>query len=172
MADRVEPPNPPAAGAPASDRDPMTIERPRPAALDVVPIGPNLLATLAGFVFLMAAPWVNFQVLSILSADWILEDELAASFVLMNLQDTFVTAVVGALLFLVVGAILQTWQYQRPFPSRWPVLLAFPIVFALILPEPLVKGGSLLPGAAIGFVIALAFGVHWGMLVLLRETMD
>jgi hypothetical protein len=172
MADRVEPANPPAAGAPASDRDPFAIGRPRPAALDVVPIGPNLLATLAGFVFLMAAPWINFQVLSALSGEAIVADELAASFLLMSLHETFLTAVTGALLFLVIGAILQAWHYQRPYPWRRPMWLAFPIVFALLLPESLVKGSWVLPAAAISFVIALAFGVHWGMLILLRETMD
>jgi hypothetical protein len=172
MADRLEPASPPAAGAPASDRDPFAIDRPRPAALDVVPIGPNLLATLAGFVFLMAAPWINFQVLSVLSGEAIVEDELAASFVLMNLQETLQAAAVGALLFLVVGAILQAWHYQRPYPWRRPMWFAFPVVFALLLPESLLKGGWVLPATAISFVIALAFGVHWGMLILLRETMD
>jgi hypothetical protein len=172
MADRVEPANPPAVEVPASDRDLFPIDRQVPSVLDVVPIGPNLLATLAGFVFLMAAPWINFQVLSILSGEAIVEDELAASFVLMSLQKTFQAAAVGALLFLVVGAILQAWHYQRPFPWRRPMWLAFPIVFALLLPESLLKGGWVLPAAAISFVIALAFGVHWGMLILLRETMD
>jgi uncharacterized membrane protein YjgN (DUF898 family) len=172
MSDRVEPADPPAPQAPATDRDPFAIRRPSPSVLDVVPIGPNLLATLAGFVYLMAAPWIYFQVLDLLAPDVITEDQLAASFVLMSLQETLVMAVVGALFVLVIGVILQGWQYQRPFASRRPIQLAFPIAFALILPDSLVNGGSVLIVAAVSVAVTLAFAVHWGMLQLLRESMD
>src|SRR5262249_28476588 len=121
MADRVEPANPPAAGAPASDRHSFAIGPLIPSGLDGVPFAANLLAPRSGFVSLMAVPWFHFQVLSGLSGDAIVADDLAASFLLLSLQETFLTAVTGALLFLVTGAILQAWHYQRPYPWRRPM---------------------------------------------------
>src|SRR5437660_1734202 len=78
----------------------------------------------------------------------------------------------GALLFLVIGIILQAWQARRPFAARRPALLAFPIAWALIVPETLLRGGSLLAGAVVATAVALAFAVQWGALFLLREAMS
>jgi hypothetical protein len=113
--------------------------------------------------------------LRVLDALWeeaIGEDRVAGLFILANFEETLVIAVVGALLFLVIGAILQVWQYHRPFPSRWPVFLAFPIAWGLLVPEALLRGGSLLSGAVVGSAIALAFATQWASLVYLREALD
>ena len=79
---------------------------------------------------------------------------------------------VGSLLFLVIGTVLQAWQHHRPFPSRWPVILAFPIACVLLLPECPAARGLVFSGAVVGTVIALAFIVHWVAVRLLREAMD
>ncbi len=69
---------------------------------------------------------------------------------LADLEETLVIAVVGALLFLVIGVILQAWQYHRPFPSRWPVVLAFPIAWVLSCPRPCCAGARCSRGAVVG----------------------
>ena len=51
-------------------------------------------------------------------------------------------------------------------------MLAFPIAVGLLMPEALLRGGSVLTGAVVGVAIAVAFGVHWVALVLLREELD
>jgi hypothetical protein len=172
MADRVVPVNSTAAEEPGRSRDPVLPERTATAAGDVFPLVPNLIATIVGFVCLMAVPWICLHVLWALWEDAIGEDRIAGLFILADWEETLIIAVVGALLFLVIGAILQAWQYQRPFSSRWPALLAFPIAWGLLVPEALVRGGSLLSGAVVGSALALAFSIQWAALVYLREAMD
>jgi hypothetical protein len=147
------------------------MERPSGAG-DVIPLVPNVLSTIVGFVCLMGAPWICLHVLATLWQDAIGDDRVASLFLLASLEETLVIAVVGALLFLVIGAILQVWQYRRPFPSRWPVLLAFPILWGLLVPEALLRGGSLLSGFVVGSAIATTFGIQWATLVYLREALD
>jgi hypothetical protein len=147
-------------------------DEPAVKACYVVPIVPNLLATFAGFLALMIAPWICLQIHLAILEDAIEDDRVAALFVLASLEETAVIAVLGSLLFLVVGIILQAWQYHRPFPSRWPALLAFPIAMGLLMPEALLRGGSAVSGAVIGAALAVAFGVHWVSVVILREEMD
>ena len=50
---------------------------------------------------------------------------------------TLVVALGAALLFLVIGMVLQFWQHHKPFASWWPVVLAFPVTWGLLLPEVL-----------------------------------
>ena len=88
------------------------------------------------------------------------------------MEESFVIAVVGSLVFLVIGVILQAWQSHRPFPSRWPLIFAWPIAWVLLVPDALLRGGSVLSGVIVGAVVALAFGVYWVTLVYLRETME
>jgi hypothetical protein len=172
MVDQVDPTNSTAAENPGRDRVPVLAERRAVTVGDVFPLGPNFLATIVGFVCLVFAPWICLHVLAALWEDAIGEDRVAGLFVLANLEETLVIAIVGALLFLVIGAILQVWQYHRPFPSRWPAFLAFPITWGLLVPEALLRGGSLLSGAVVGSAIAVAFAIQWATLVCLREAMD
>ena len=172
MADQVDSANPTATGTPA--RDPGRIRAPgeRVAVGDVLPIWPNLVATFVGFLCLLATPWICLRVLATVWADAIGEDRVAGLFILATFEETLVIAAVGALLFLVIGAILQGWQYQRPFSSRWPVYLALPIAWGVFVPEALMRGGSLLAGAVVGSMLALSFGAQWATLVYVREAMD
>jgi hypothetical protein len=160
------------AGSSGHRRAPGSADRPVLTTRDIVPIGPNLLATVAGFLALMAAPWICLQVHLLLLEDAIGEDRIASIFALASPEETCIIAGVGSLLFLVIGMIVQAWQYHRPFASRWPVLLAFPIALGLLMPEAMVRGGSMLSGAIVGVVVAVAFGVQWVSLVVLREEMD
>ena len=137
-----------------------------------VPIVPNLLATLAGFIALLAAPWICLQIHQAILEDAIVDDQGAGMFVMLDLGESVIIAAGGSVLFLVVGIILQVWQYHRPFSSGWPVVLAFPIALGLLLPEALLRGGRYLTGAIVGAAIAVAFGLHWVSLVILREEMD
>lgn len=148
------------------------VDEPIIRARDILPFLPNVLATFAGFLALMAAPWICLQIHEMILEDAIVEDRFAGLFVDATLEQTAIVAVVGASLFLVIGIILQAWQYHRPFPSRWPVVLAFPIAVGLIMSETLLRGGTALTGAVVGVAIAAAFGVYWVALVLLREELD
>lgn len=171
MAEQVDPED---AEAPeGSGPDPSLLLVNRPArATDIVPIGPNLIALIVGFTCLMAAPTVCLHTLESLW-DYAIVEDPAGSFLALASWDQFlVHSLAGALLFLVIGLILQAWQHRRPFASRWPALLAFPIAWALIVPETVWRGGTLLSGAVIATAVALVFAVQWGSLVLLRETMD
>ncbi len=171
MADQARP----AEAARAEDsrraQDPLAPARPA-RARDIVPPGPNILATFVGLACLAAAPTICLHTLESLWEDAIGEDRVASYFILAPWEETLFMAVAGALLFLVIGLILQAWQHRRPFESRWPAILAFPIAWALIVPETLLRGGPLVSGAVVASAVALAFAVQWGSLVLLRETMD
>jgi hypothetical protein len=170
MVDQVQPVNSTSQETP--DRGPAPARRSPVTAGDIVPLGPNLIAAFVGFVGLSAVPWVCLHVLVAIWEDAIGDDQVAGLFILADFERTLVIAVVGALLFLVIGAILQFWQYHHPFPSRRPAFLAFPIAWGLLMPEALMRGGSLLSGAVVGTAIALAFGVQWAAVVYLREAMD
>ena len=164
--------NSPSSEMPGRDRVPAPARRPPVAAGDIFPLAPNLAAAIVGFVCLAAVPWVCLHVLAAIWEDAIGDDQVAGLFILADFEQTLVVAVVGALLFLVIGAILQFWQYHRPFPSRRPAFLAFPIAWGLLMPEALMRGGSLLSGAVVGTAIAVAFGIQWAAVVCLRETLD
>lgn len=170
-----QPPGPrePSAADPlASDRGTLPAVRPTVSAGDVVPIGPNLWATVATFAFLVAAPSICLRALEAIWEDAIGEDGVASLFVLANPEEILINAAAGALLLLLIGAILQVWQHQRPFPARWPLLLALPIAWGLIIPEALWRGGTVVSGSIVGAALALAFIIQWGIIVLLDELMD
>lgn len=172
MVDESEPARSVAHDEPRRGPEPVPAGSAAAAPWDVFPPGPNVLAALVGFVGLMCAPWVCLHILSSVWEDAIGEDQIASRFMWADFEETLVIAVVGTLVFLVIVAILQVWQYHRPFPSGWPIVLAFPIAWALLVPESLLRGGSLLSGAVVGSAIALDFGIHWAALVYLREAMD
>ena len=141
-------------------------------AAEVVPLGPNVFAVCVCFAFLMAAPWICLEIQAKFWEDTIDEDPIANRFLATSVEESLVIAVVGSLLFLVIGVILQAWQSHRPFPSRWPLIFACPIAWVLLVPDALLRGGSVLSGVIVGTVAALAFGVYWVTLVYLRETME
>ena len=79
--------------------------------------------------------------------DWIVGedtalDDVGPGFLAIVTGVTMLVAFGTAMLFLVIGMILQFWQHHKPFASWWPVALAFPVVWGLLLPELLVRGGS------------------------------
>ncbi len=151
---------------------PKWADEPIIQAHHVIPIVPNLLATFAGFLVLLIAPWICLKIHEIILEDASLGDRGSNLFRSLELDASAIIAVVGSSLFLVIGIILQAWQHRRPFSSRWPVVLAFPIVMALIVPEALLRGFTFFTGVVGGAAIAVAFGVHWVALVLLREELD
>ncbi len=160
------------AGDPGRGPVPKWVDEPIVRVRDVLPFVPNLLATFAGFLALMAAPFICLQIHQMILEDALEEDRFVGLFVDATLEQTAVIALVGSFLFLVIGIILQAWQHHRPFPSAWPVVLAFPIAVGLLMPETLLRGGTVLTGAVVGGAIAVAFGVHWVALVVLREELD
>ncbi len=171
MLDQVDPTDSTEAQPPGRDRDPIVTGRPATVG-DVFPLLPNLTAAIVGFVSLMLAPWVCLHILTGVWEDAIWDDQIAGRFVVADLEETLIIAVGGAFLFFVIGAIVQVWQHHRPFPSRWPVFLAFPIAWVLLVPEALLRGGSLLSGAVVGSAIAAAFGIQWATFVYLRDAME
>jgi hypothetical protein len=172
MADQDHPADP--AAAPDSDRDrDFVLTKPGSViASDVVPVGPNLFATMAGFLVLLVAPWICLNILEFMWEDALNEDQIANLLILASFEDSIVIAVIGALLFLVIGIILQAWQHHRPFRSRWAIVLAFPIICILIVPEALMRGGTLLSGTVVASAIAVAFSLHWAIVVIMSEAMS
>jgi hypothetical protein len=172
MAHPSGPADPKAAVDVGIEGDPLLPDRPPVSASEVVPIGANVFATFASFLVLLAAPWICLQILESLWDDAIGEDPVATLFVLANPEETLIIAAVGAAFFLVIGIILQAWWYHRPFSLQWPIILAFPIALGLIVPESLLRGGSLVTGTIVGVAVALAFTVHWRVLMHLSEALD
>jgi hypothetical protein len=174
MADQDGPKDPEAVEPPGQDPKLFVVDR-TARATDIVPIGPNLIALIMGFTCLMAAPTVCLHTLEAVWDDAIVEivQEPVGNYLVLASWDQFLLySAAGAILFLVIGLILQALQHRRPFASRWPTLLAFPIAWGLIVPETVLRGGTLLSGAIVATAVALAFAVQWGSLVILRETMD
>ncbi len=171
MADQVGPAEPGADESPGRDPKPFVVDRPA-RATDIVPIGPNVISLVVGFALWTAAPTVCLHTLEAVWEDAIGEDQLAGLVVMASWQEALAIASVGAPSFLVIGLVLQAWRFRRPFASRWPAILAFPIAWGLIVPEAVLRGGTLLSGAVVASAVALVFAVQWGSLVLLRETMD
>jgi hypothetical protein len=52
------------------------------------------------------------------------------------------------------------------------MILSFPVVWALVLPEALVRGGSLGFWMSVSTAIAIAFCIHWQALLIAREMVD
>jgi hypothetical protein len=160
--------DPPAAPGPER---PMTAPmRPIAAGEERISFGPNLIAMLASFVFLLIAPLVSFPILYGLLGNGY--HQVPPFLPLMVLAAAVVVAVGGSLLFLVVGLILQLWQRHQPFANWWPVVLAIPTAWALLLPQTLARGGSVRFWLILGTGIAVAFSVHWLALVGAREAID
>jgi hypothetical protein len=175
MADLgMSPTQDPAAGPPVNPSQPVQATSPprRPPVPDEPGIlfGPNLIATAVSFFFLLIAPTVVSYVLYELLDPG--EGQVGPFLLPMTLIEGVVVAFGGAVLLLVIGLILQFWQHLRPFSSWWPIILVLPIVWALVLPEVLVRGGSLLSWLIFGTALAGAFAVHWVALVAAREAID
>jgi hypothetical protein len=71
-----------------------------------------------------------------------------------------------------LDASVQIWQRHRPFASWWPVVLAIPIAWALLLPETLACRGSVRFWLILGTWIAMAFTVPWLALGGARQAME
>lgn len=137
-----------------------------------VPILPNLIATAIGFLVLMTTPWACLKIQEWALEDEIVSDKVAIWLIGMTWEENAVVALIGALLFLAMGAILQAWEHHRPFQSRWPIWLSFPIVVGMIVAETLVRGGTVFSGGILGLAVTVAFVIHWLVVIGLREELD
>ncbi|HKI18272.1 MAG TPA: hypothetical protein VKA15_10345 [Isosphaeraceae bacterium] len=144
------------------------LERPVPALAGPVSITANLVAAFLSFVSLVAA--------STIVVDFVpLPDEFAAVFVQivpMDLLERTSAAFGVALLFLVIGIGFQLWQRRRRLASWWPLVVAFPLVGVLLVPDALARGEPIWIWATIGAAIAQAFCVHWLFVLAAVELMD
>ena len=123
------------------------LRQPDVIAGEVVPLGPNLVAVCVCFAFLMAAPWICLEIQAkffedAIDEDPVVEDPVVTMFHATSVEESLVIAVVGSLLLLVIGVILQAWQSHRPFPSRWPLIFACPIAWVLLVPDALFYAGA------------------------------
>jgi hypothetical protein len=139
---------------------------------DVIPVVPNLVATITSFLFMMVLPWACYWGTAFVIGEEGLMGDLAAMFMTATLLEDAELALGIAFLFLVIGMILQFWQHQKPFADRWPVALAFPAFWVLILPEFLVRQSPVFVWILLGTAIPLAFSVHWLAFVSVREAME
>ncbi len=137
-----------------------------------IPLVPNLVGTGAGFLVLLVAPWICSKILERILGDDVVQDKVSIMLIVMSLEENAFIALVGSLLFLAVGMILQVWDHRHPFHLRWAIWLAYPIAIGLVVAETLLRGGTTLSGAILGVAIASAFAVQWITVVALREEMD
>jgi hypothetical protein len=139
-----------------------------PALGEPVSIAANVVAAIVSFLVLIAAPTILLELMPI-------PDDIAVVFgqvLPMALLEMVFTAFGIAILFLVIGIALQVWQYRRGFSSWRPLVLAFPIVGLLLVPEALARGGTVRGWAVLGMAIALAFWVHWLAVLAASELTD
>ena len=88
---------------------------------DVVPFFPNVLATIAGFVFLMIAPGLLLWLAERVTDDILPIIEIGPFWNTGTLILTTIVSLGAASLFLVIGVILQFWHHHRPFALWLPV---------------------------------------------------
>ena len=139
---------------------------------DVLPVAPNLIATIVSFGFMMVVPWLVIQLIDWIDARYAILDDVDPGFIAFAMGVTLVVALGTALLFLVIGMVLQFWQHHKPFASWWPFVLALPLTWVLLLPEVWVRGDSVRYWMLVGTAVALTFCVHWLALVIAREAME
>jgi len=143
-----------------------------PTAEDVVPIGPNFIATAATFVFLLVAPTLCLWLFEEIWKDDVADDPIAAYLLRVDLPRTALQAASGAGAFLLIATILQVWRHHRPLPAYRPVLFALLIAWVWVIPEAIARGGSVVSGAVIGSALAVAFAIQWGLTVHLVRVLD
>ncbi len=142
------------------------------SAGDVIPIVPNLVATISTFLFTMALPWGCYWLIASVIGDDGLAGDIASMFMAATLLEDAGIALATALVFLVFGMILQFWQHQKPFGNWWPVVLAFPVFWVILLPEFLLRQSPLVVWIIFGTAIPFVFSVHWWVLVSAREAAE
>lgn len=161
-----------AASPEAVRRERLAIAGPPPSAWDIVTIGPNLMAAGVTFFFLMIAPTLCLMIFEDIWKDGVVDDPIAAYFLLIDLEWTILLAAAGAGLFLLAVAFLQVWRRWKPFPAYRPVLVALLIAWVWIIPEAVARGGSVVSGGVIGTALALAFAIQWGLSVYFDSVLD
>jgi hypothetical protein len=139
---------------------------------DVIPFVPNLAATISTFLFTFALPWACYWLTTAVIGEEGLVGDLAAMFMTSTLREKAAISLGSALVLLVVGMILQFWQYQRPFANWWPAALAFPLAWVLLLPEFLLRQAPLFVWIVFGVAVPLVLSVHWMVVVLAREATE
>jgi len=172
MFDRKSTTSPKSASASGAGEFPALLGHPITTPGDVLPIAPNLLATIASFGFMVVVPWLVLWVV-----DWIMNrydvlDDVDPAFLAFATGVSIIVALGTALLFLVIGMIIQFWHHHKPFTSWWPIALAFPVTWGLLLPEALIRGDSVRYWMLVGAAIAVAFSVHWLALLIAREATE
>ena len=158
MLDHEIPVRPKSTNASRPGRSRAILRYPIVTAGDVVPIFPNVFATIVGFAFLMIAPGLLLWLAERVTDDILPIIEIGPFWNLGTLILTTIVSLGGAILFLVIGVILQFWHFHRPFAHWLPVVLAFPVAWGLVLPEYWVRGGPMLYWIFLGFLIARLFG--------------
>jgi hypothetical protein len=84
----------------------------------------------------------------------------------------YVEALIGAMIFTVIGAALVMLERARPFPRWLPQAISLPVAWALILPSRLEFGGSWLSWLIFGAIAAGTFCVYWHALTWARGIWD
>jgi hypothetical protein len=139
---------------------------------DVIPLVPNLVATITTFLFTMALPWACYWLIASVVGYEGLAGDIAAVFMMATLLEDAGIALGTALVLLVIGMTIQFWQHQRPFANWWPVVLAFPVSWGLLAPELLLRQSPLFVWIICTTAVPLIFSVHWLAFVTSREAME
>jgi hypothetical protein len=144
------------------------LKRPIPAFRESVSIAANFVAAFLSFVFLIVAPTILWEFVP-------LSDDFATifvQFVPMGLLERTTAALGVALLFFMTGIGLHLWHLRRGLAFWWPLVLAFPVVGVLLVPEALAGGESIWAWGMFGAAIALAFCMHWLIVLAAAELID
>jgi hypothetical protein len=156
------------APAPSSRRRRGLTERRIPPLESKISIGANVIATFVSLVILVIVSWAGLEVLFL----FVDVTEIGRLPIAATPVEAVLAAAGGALAFLIVGIILQLWQRHHQFASWWPMILAFPVCWVLLLPEPLVHGGSIRCWMIVATGLAATFCIHWLVVLAAWEALD
>jgi len=133
-----------------------------------LPIVSLLASAVVSFFFLMIALSAIFP----LFFELVDGEEIGPLIFPIYAFNPYVEALIGSLVFTVIGAALVMLEHARPFPRWLPQAISFPVAWALILPSRLEFGGSWLSWLIFGAIVAVTFCVHWHALNRARTIWD
>jgi hypothetical protein len=135
---------------------------------DGLPLVSMLAAAVISFFFLVFA----FFAVVPLFFELIDGDAIGPLILPIYIFNHYVEALIGSMIFTVIGAALVMLERARPFPRWLPQAISFPVAWALVLPSRLEFGGSWFSWLIFGAIAAGAFCVHWHALNWARGIWD
>jgi hypothetical protein len=136
------------------------------------PDGPSLVSLFAAGVISFCFLVFAFFAIVPLFLELLDGDAIGPLILPIYMFNRYVEALIGSMIFTVIGAALVMLERARPFPRWVPLASSFPVAWILILPSRLEFGGSWLSWLIFGAIGAGTFCVHWYALNWARGIWD